>query len=96
LSRHQESRYTLRSTYEVKSASPSFEDFDSATNDDLGGILLDAPALSSDIRPLTEEEALSALEVFRDTIIAKEMENWERQRSILRDSMMNTHQAEGF
>lgn len=35
-----------------------------------------------------KQARFSALEVFRDTIIAKEMENWERQRSILRDSMI--------
>jgi Putative DNA-binding domain len=41
-----------------------------------------------DVGPLTEEEATSALEVFRDSVIAQEVDHWERQRSILRDSMI--------
>jgi very-short-patch-repair endonuclease len=82
----QDTYYGLRSTYEVKSATPSFEEFGATTSDELEGIV--DSSLPPGGRSLTEEEAFSALEIFRDTIIAKEMENWERQRSILRDSMI--------
>ena len=85
----QELNYSLRSTYEVKSTSPSFEESDAAAIDELSEVLVRSSS-PADAQPLTEEEALSALEVFRDTIIAKEVENWERQRSILRDSMIET------
>jgi hypothetical protein len=70
----------------VKSEAPSFEDAE-ATTTKTDGVPLDIDG-SSDAGPLSEEEAVSALEVFRDSVIAKETENWERQRSILRDSMI--------
>jgi very-short-patch-repair endonuclease len=40
--------------------------------------------------PLSGAEAAQELRSFRDTIIAVEMENWESQRSILRESMIET------
>lgn len=84
----QDINYDLRSTYEAKSDSPSFDAVQAKTDEDeLTGILPTFDLLS-DAEPLSEEEAVSALEVFRDSVIAKEMENWERQRSILRDSMI--------
>jgi very-short-patch-repair endonuclease len=84
----QDRDYDLRSTYEVKSEAPSFEDTGAITaNDNTDGAPLDIDGFS-DAGPLSEEEAVSALEVFRDSVIAKEIENWERQRSILRDSMI--------
>jgi very-short-patch-repair endonuclease len=79
--------YDLRSTYEVKSASPSFEPATTPDDEKLRAPLLDSDP-SPFAGPLSEEEAVSALEVFRDSIIAKEIKNWERQRSILRDSMI--------
>jgi very-short-patch-repair endonuclease len=84
----QDKEYDLRSTYEVKSEAPSFEDIEATTTEDEvndGSLDVDR---SSDVGPLSEEEAVSVLEVFRDSVIAKEIENWERQRSILRDSMI--------
>jgi hypothetical protein len=40
--------------------------------------------------PLSEAEAFQALREFRDTVIARETENWEPHRSLLRESMMET------
>jgi very-short-patch-repair endonuclease len=84
----QDKDYDLRSTYEVKSEAPSFEDVETTAIDNgVDDNPLDVDG-SFDVGPLSEEEAVSALEVFRDSVIAKEIENWERQRSILRDSMI--------
>ena len=81
--------YDLKSTYEAKSTSPSFASVQSEAdvNENMETLALESDGLSEG-RPLSEEEAISALEVFRDSVIAKEVENWERQRSILRDSMI--------
>jgi very-short-patch-repair endonuclease len=40
--------------------------------------------------PLSEPDAFQALREFRDTVIAREMVNWEPHRSILRESMIET------
>jgi hypothetical protein len=40
--------------------------------------------------PLSESEAFQALREFRDAVIARETENWEPHRSILREAMIET------
>ncbi|GJD34012.1 DUF3320 domain-containing protein [Methylobacterium aerolatum] len=44
--------------------------------------------------PLNEEELRSALREFRDTVIARQMPNWEPHRSILREPMVETFVAQ--
>jgi very-short-patch-repair endonuclease len=39
---------------------------------------------------LSESDVFEVLRQFRDTVIAREIENWEPQRSILRESMIET------
>src|SRR5262249_5274745 len=40
--------------------------------------------------PLSEAEAFQALREFRDTVVAREIENWEPHRSLLREWMIET------
>ncbi|WP_114945276.1 DUF3320 domain-containing protein [Microvirga calopogonii] len=54
------------------------------------GGLPHGPSLLEREGPYTEAELHQALREFRDTVIAVEMPSWERHRSILRDSMIET------
>jgi hypothetical protein len=47
--------------------------------------------LLSSTGTLNEHDLHQVLQYFRETVIAAEMTDWERHRSILRDGMINTH-----
>ena len=47
-------------------------------------------SLLNNRNPLTREQGVQALVEFRDTVIRTEMPDWEVQRSILRDAMVET------
>lgn len=78
--------YKLKSTYEAKSSTPVFEDAE--TNDGQFDAGSGGKSQPTETTPLTEEEAVILLERFRENVISKEIDNWERQRSLLRDSMI--------
>jgi very-short-patch-repair endonuclease len=49
-----------------------------------------APPIYMNIGRMTTNEGIQALREFRETVIAKEMTNWEPERSILREGMIET------
>ena len=48
------------------------------------------PRVFIDDSPLTPAEVADALREFRNTVIAKNVENWQPHRSILREAMIET------
>jgi very-short-patch-repair endonuclease len=53
------------------------------------------PTEGSEDRP-SEKDISQALEEFRDTVIAKEIPDWDRHRSVLRDAMIETFVKQRF
>jgi len=51
---------------------------------------LDSQPAESGGEVFSEKDCTKALEEFRDTVIAKEIPDWERSRSVLRDAMIET------
>jgi very-short-patch-repair endonuclease len=72
--------------------SPAGSNEDSAAPPTVSMTRAEPPTLSSlsGTEPLTREQLMKALIDFRDTVIRSDMSNWEPQRSILRDGMIET------
>lgn len=78
--------YPLRASYSAK-ATTSPEPLGSSSGGEsyIGG---NFGEVLSGTEALSEQEAAALLRHFRDEIIAKEVQNWESQRSLLRESMI--------
>lgn len=75
-------------------ASTELEHTQAVTADPDPVVVEPAASFLSGDGPLNEEELRSALREFRDTVIARQMPDWEPHRSILRETMVETFVAQ--